>query len=154
MSDRVTSLGWSLRLVSRLASGLFLAWFIAISVLATASAATVGAMADTARLRAAIASERTCEAEQSASSAAALPSLSAEGNTSEPTPTDDGCADPMAPPGDDIPPELELDLENEPWILCTTVQVPPVAGTRHTFAFTDHSHQAHVPEATSPPPRA
>lgn len=121
---------------------------MAISVLATASSSAIGtlvteAQADIAQAKAAM-----------VASAPGQCAAAGVGDTSEQTPSDDDCTDPMTPPGDDVPPEVEIDLENEPWDLCSTLEVPPVTGVTITFTTSDDSHEAHVPEATSPPPRA
>jgi hypothetical protein len=135
----------ALRLVSRLGAALFLAWFMAVSVLATVSSAAIARLIDAAETNVVAVSaggdlSRDVEADAAADSA-------------EETPSDDGSVSVMAPPGDDVPPEVEVDIE-EPFCLVGTLVIPRSNAALVALLAPDDSHAAHVPESASPPPRA
>lgn len=134
------------RALWRIAIGAFLAWFIAVSVLATQAASTVArfSASDAPSLLVAL---RVAEAHGDAAA------LAADGGAEE-TPADDGTGDPMAPPGDDVPPEVEVDLEHDPWDVCSVPAIPPPSAVFIDFvAEIDRATGIHA-ESASPPPRA
>jgi hypothetical protein len=139
LRDLVTVRHRAARALLRIATGAFLAWFIAVSVLATTAAASIATFLASADAQAMAANDGSEDG--------------SAGGGAEEAPVDDGATDPMAPPGDDVPPEVEVDLEHEPWDVCATLDIPPPSGELIDFDHASDWRPGVPGEAASPPPR-